>query len=376
MTDTATADIEATFRQTVELIEAGSELVRWTINDAAAADAAVVMVRRLRSAGISTPIVGDFHFNGHILLGKNAELSELLDKYRINPGNIGHGRQKDENFAKVIQIAVRYKKAVRIGVNWGSLDQDVVSGIMDSAKDCQTPEQIEELTRDVVIESALESARYAESLGLPRDRIVLSAKLSRVQDMVAVYERLAEATDHVLHLGLTEAGGGLKGIVASTAALSMLLQKGIGDTIRVSLTPEPGYSRTREVEVCREILQSLSQRYFMPSVVSCPGCGRTKSVYFQELAKSIRDHIAGRMAQWRDQYPGVEKLEVAVMGCVVNGPGESKHADIGISLPGASEDPVAPVYIDGEKTATLKGERIREEFIEILERYVKNRFGK
>ncbi len=374
MTDTPTAELYATFTQTIQLIEAGSELVRWTINDDAAAEGAIRVIRQLRAAGIQTPIVGDFHFNGHLLLSKHVELADLLDKYRINPGNVGKGAHHDKNFAQVIQIAVKRNKAVRIGVNWGSLDQEILSVVMDSNSKAKTPKDINEVMYAAVMESALESAQYALELGLPKEKLVISAKLSSVPDMVEVYERIARSCDYVLHLGLTEAGGGLKGTVASSTALAILLQKGIGDTIRVSLTPKPGAPRSREVEVCRELLQSLEQRHFIPTVVSCPGCGRTQSIFFRDLAQDLQQYIDSRIPDWRKEFPGVEKLKIAVMGCVVNGPGESKHADIGISLPGAMEDPDAPVYVEGKKVATLRGENIKVQFIEILENYIRKRF--
>ncbi|MBF0484928.1 MAG: flavodoxin-dependent (E)-4-hydroxy-3-methylbut-2-enyl-diphosphate synthase [Candidatus Omnitrophica bacterium] len=376
MTDTPTADADATFHQTVELVEAGSELVRWTINDDAAAQGAIKAIKSLRAFHITTPIIGDFHFNGHALLTKHGELAELLDKYRINPGNVASARKDDDNFSSIIKIAVKNNKAVRIGVNWGSLDKDLLADLMDKNARLAKPKTIKEVMYDTVVESAMDSCHRALDLGLPKNKLVVSAKLSILQDTVEVYQRLAELCDYCLHLGLTEAGGGVRGVTASVAALSILLQKGIGDTLRVSLTPEPGVSRAKEVEVCQEILQAMGFRFFIPSVTSCPGCGRTKSIYFQELAQSIRDHISSRMQEWRKEYPGVETLKVAVMGCVVNGPGESKHADIGISLPGAFEEPVAPVYIDGEKILMLKGDKIKEEFIQILESFVARRFGK
>jgi len=375
MTDTPTADVGATLRQTIELIEAGSELVRWTINDDAAARGAVDVIGRLRAEGILTPIVGDFHFNGHELLARHDDLARSLDKYRINPGNVGQGEGKDAHFAAIIKIAVKHDKAVRIGVNWGSLDRSILSSLAEKNAGSQKPRNIKELMSDAVVESALSSCRQALDLGLPKEKLVLSAKLSVLQDTIEVYERLAKACEHVLHLGLTEAGGGVTGMTASAAALSILLQQGIGDTIRVSLTPEPGVSRVREVEVCQAILQSMGFRYFFPGITSCPGCGRTKSIYFQELAKDVRDHVALRMGEWRKKYPGVEKLNIAVMGCVVNGPGESSHADIGISLPGTMEEPVAPVYINGQKAAVLKGDHIKENFIALLEKYIVQRFG-
>lgn len=376
MTDTPTADIKATLAQTVLLAEAGAELVRWTINDDAAADAAVEIIRRLRKNGLTTAFIGDFHFNGHELLAKHEDLAAMLDKYRINPGNVGKGARHDQNFAQVIRIAIKRHKPVRIGVNWGSLDQEILATMMDRNSGSANPKYVKEVMFEAVLESALESARYALELGLPREQIILSAKLSTVQDMVEIYERLAGQCDHVLHLGLTEAGGGVRGVAASTAALAILLQKGIGDTIRVSLTPEPGALRSKEVEVCRELLQSLGLRHFIPSVISCPGCGRTQSAYFQQLAAQINAHIVTKMPEWRTMYPGVETLKIAVMGCVVNGPGESQYADIGISLPGAMEDPAAPVYADGKKIAILRDDSIKEQFIEILENYISQKFRK
>lgn len=370
MTDTPTADVEATLAQTLQLIEAGSEMVRWTINDDDAAVGAVKVIQRLRANRIMTPIVGDFHFNGHLLLAKHPDLAEMLDKYRINPGNVGGGGRRDENFASIIKAAVKNNKAVRIGVNWGSLDKGLLSSLMDNNQRSADPKSISQIMYDAVIQSALDSCAYAMDLGLPKDKLVLSAKLSVVQDMVEVYRRLSRLCDTVLHLGLTEAGGGIKGVVASTAAIAILLQEGIGDTIRVSLTPEPGALRSREVEVCQELLQSLGLRYFIPSITSCPGCGRTKSAYFQELALDIQKYVSAQMPHWRSEYPGIEKLKIAVMGCVVNGPGESRHADIGISLPGALEDPVAPVYVDGQQKTVLKGEHIKEDFIALLEEYI------
>ena len=376
MTDTPTADIGATLAQTVLLAEAGAELVRWTINDDAAAVAAVQIIRRLREAELTTAFIGDFHFNGHTILEKNPELAELLDKYRINPGNVGKGSHHDRNFARIIEIAVRNKKAVRIGVNWGSLDQEILRTMMDANIKSDNCKDIKKVMFDTVLESALESARYALELGLPEEKLVLSAKLSTMQDLVEVNERLAERCPYVLHLGLTEAGGGVKGITSSVSALAVLLQKGIGDTIRVSLTPEPGALRSKEVEVCRELLQSMGLRFFIPTVVSCPGCGRTQSAYFQELAAEIQKYLAEKSPEWRKSYPGVEKLKVAVMGCVVNGPGESQYADIGISLPGVMEELAAPVYADGKKIKVLRGNNIKDQFIEILNTYIANRFGK
>lgn len=374
MTDTPTANVEATYQQTKALIEAGSELVRWTINDHEAAQGAVETIKRLRMEGITTPIIGDFHFNGHIILSKNPQAAKLLDKYRINPGNVGKGKLHDDNFAQIIKIAIDHGKAVRIGVNWGSLDQELLTALMDANAKSAHPKNFSDVTREAMIQSALQSAAYAMKLGLSKDRIILSVKMSVLQDMVAVYTRLAQECDFVLHLGLTEAGADIKGAVSSAAALSILLQQGIGDTIRVSLTPEPNVPRAKEVEVCKELLQSMGFRYFAPSVTSCPGCGRTSSNYFQYLAQDINAHIKLRMPGWKRQYPGVEQLKIAVMGCVVNGPGESRHADIGISLPGASERPIAPVYVDGKEFKTLKGEGIKDEFINILEDYIKNKY--
>ena len=375
MTDTPTADSEATFQQTVELIDAGSELVRWTINDGEAACAAPRIIQRLRDSGYTTPIIGDFHFNGHILLKQYPECAKSLAKYRINPGNVGKGDRHDENFAAIVQIAVEHDKAVRIGVNWGSLDQELLTDLMNQNACRPDPLDFKEVTYAAMIESALRSAHAAEKLGCRKERIVLSVKMSILQDMVTVYSRLAESCDYVLHLGLTEAGSDVQGISSSSAALGILLQQGIGDTIRVSLTPQPNVKRSREVEVCKNLLQSMGLRYFKPSVTSCPGCGRTSSNYFQYLAKDISEHIERKMPVWKKQYKGVEKLKIAVMGCVVNGPGESRHADIGISLPGASEKPIAPVYADGKELMTLKGDHIKEEFIGILENYIKGKCG-
>ncbi len=374
MTDTPTADVEKTLAQTKELIAAGSELVRWTINDDKAAKGAVEVIHRLRAEGIQTPIIGDFHFNGHILLRNNPQTAQVLDKYRINPGNVGKGQFHDDNFAQIVKIAIEHNKAVRIGVNWGSLDQELLTEMMDANAKLQTPKDFRDVTIDAMIQSAVRSSEYALKLGLPKEKIILSVKMSVLQDMVSAYERLSKETDLALHLGLTEAGADMKGAVSSASALAILLQQGIGDTIRVSLTPEPNVSRAKEVDVCKEILQCMGFRYFAPSVTSCPGCGRTSSNYFQYLAQDINAHIKLKMPLWKNEYPGVEQLKIAVMGCVVNGPGESRHANIGISLPGASERPVAPVYVDGEELMILKGERIKEEFIEILENYIKNRY--
>jgi len=375
MTNTPTRDVEATLAQTKELIAAGSEMVRWTVNDHDAAQGAAVAISRLRSEGIEIPIIGDFHFNGHTLLTKNPQTAQLLDKYRINPGNVGRGRLHDDNFAQIIKIAVDNGKAVRIGVNWGSLDQELLSELMNANAQSSDPKNFSEVTREAMVQSALRSAQYALKLGLPREKLVLSVKMSGLQDMVAVYQRLAQDCDFALHLGLTEAGADVKGAVSSAAALSILLQQGIGDTIRVSLTPQPHVPRSYEVEVCKELLQSMGFRYFAPSVTSCPGCGRTSSDFFQHLAGDINSYIKLKMPLWAKLYPGTEQIKVAVMGCVVNGPGERRHADIGISLPGTSENPIAPVYLDGKEFKTLKGDHIKEEFIEILETYIKQRYS-
>ena len=374
MTNTDTADVTATAQQITELAAAGSELVRITVNSAAAA-AAVPRIRdQLRVAGLTTPLVGDFHFNGHKLLAAHPGCAEALDKYRINPGNVGRGNRRDPQFAAMIEAACRWRKPVRIGVNWGSLEPELVTRLMDENSRAPEPREAREVLCEAAVVSALTSAARAEELGLPHDAIVISAKVSGVQDLISIYRSLAAGCDHPLHLGLTEAGMGSQGVVASTAALAVLLQEGIGDTIRVSLTPEPGGDRTNEVRVARDILQSLGLRAFMPRVVSCPGCGRTTSDYFQRLAGRIQAYVTSRMPAWRRDHPGVEAMTVAVMGCVVNGPGESRHANIGISLPGTDEQPVAPVYEDGEKTVTLKGERIAEEFQQLLERYVTRRY--
>jgi (E)-4-hydroxy-3-methylbut-2-enyl-diphosphate synthase len=374
MTNTDTADVEATVRQVRSLAAAGSELVRITVNTAAAAAAVAPIREQLERAGIMVPLIGDFHFNGHKLLREHPECAAALAKYRINPGNVGRGSKRDPQFAEMIEIACRHEKPVRIGVNWGSLDSDLLTRLMDENSALPQPLDAQQVTRNAVVQSALESARRAEQLGLAHTRIILSAKVSGVQDLIAIYRQLAARCDYPLHLGLTEAGMGSKGIVASTAGMAVLLQEGIGDTIRVSLTPEPNGDRAQEVIVAQEILQTMGLRAFAPLVVACPGCGRTTSTFFQELAARIQAHIRARMPQWRREYAGVEEMTVAVMGCVVNGPGESKHANIGISLPGTGERPVAPVYVDGEKTVTLKGERIAEEFQEIVERYVARRY--
>jgi (E)-4-hydroxy-3-methylbut-2-enyl-diphosphate synthase len=370
MTNTDTADIDSTTEQVRALARAGSELVRVTVNTDEAA-AAVPHVRdRLARVGVFVPIVGDFHFNGHKLLKAHPACAEALGKYRINPGNVGRGSKRDPQFAEMIEVACRNDKPVRIGVNWGSLDQDLLTRLMDENSATAEPLDANDVMREALVVSALESARRAVELGLPQDHIVISCKVSGVQDLIAVYRNIAQRCDYALHLGLTEAGMGSKGIVASTAGMSVLLQEGIGDTIRVSLTPETGGDRTQEVIVAQEILQTMGLRSFMPMVVACPGCGRTTSTYFQELAQKIQSHLRHQMPTWRKQYVGVEEMTVAVMGCVVNGPGESKHANIGISLPGTGERPVAPVYIDGQKGPTLKGDHIAEEFQTLVEDYV------
>ncbi|MDA8963401.1 flavodoxin-dependent (E)-4-hydroxy-3-methylbut-2-enyl-diphosphate synthase [Pseudomonadales bacterium] len=370
MTNTDTADIDGTAQQIIELAEAGSELVRITVNNDESAAAVPFIKERLQIRNISVPLVGDFHFNGHKLLADNPACAEALDKYRINPGNVGRGAKKDAQFSEMIEIACRYDKPVRIGVNWGSLDQVLLARLLDENAKQAVPRDLTAIMQDAVIQSALESAALAEEVGLGRDKIILSCKTSHVQDLVAIYRRLAAQSDYALHLGLTEAGMGSKGIVASTAALSLLLQDNIGDTIRISLTPEPGGSRKKEVQVAQEILQTMGLRAFTPMVIACPGCGRTTSTYFQQLAEDIQSYLRNQMPVWRDKHPGVESMSVAVMGCVVNGPGESKHANIGISLPGTGERPVAPVYIDGEKDVTLKGDHIAEEFQALVEDYV------
>ena len=376
MTNTDTADAEGTAQQVKSLARAGSELVRLTVNTAEAAEAVPRIRERLEQMGVSVPLIGDFHFNGHKLLREHPGCAEALAKYRINPGNVGRGSKRDPQFAEMIETACRYGKPVRIGVNWGSLDQDLLTRLMDENSSRAAPLSAQQIMRNAVVLSALESARRAEALGLAHDRIILSAKVSGVQDLIAIYGDLAGRCHYPLHLGLTEAGMGSKGIVASTAGMAVLLQQGIGDTVRVSLTPQPGGDRAQEVIVAQEILQTMGLRSFLPLVTACPGCGRTTSTVFQELAQRIQTHIRHRMPEWRAQYEGVEDMTVAVMGCVVNGPGESKHANIGISLPGTGERPVAPVYEDGEKTVTLKGERIAEEFQELLEQYVARRFSK
>src|ERR687892_1280085 len=375
MTNTDTADVEATVRQVIELADAGSEIVRITVNTHDAAKAVPHIRDRLLLRGYEVPLVGDFHYHGHLFLSRHPACADALAKLRINPGNVGFGKKRDAQFETMIEAALRHGKPVRIGVNWGSLDQDLSTRMMDENARLPAPKSAEEVLREVLVVSALASARRAEELGLGADRIVISAKVSRVQDLIAVYRELARRSAYALHLGLTEAGIGAKGIVATTAALAILLQEGIGDTIRASLTPRPGEARTQEVIVCQELLQSLGLRQFAPQVAACPGCGRTTSTYFQELADRIQDYLRAQMPLWQQQYPGVESLNVAVMGCIVNGPGESKHADIGISLPGTGESPAAPVFIDGAKALTLRGERIAEEFQALVADYVERRFG-
>lgn len=375
MTNTDTSDVDATVQQITELAYAGSELVRITVNNEASASAVPEIKDRLLGQGVSVPLVGDFHFNGHRLLEQYPDCAQALDKYRINPGNVGSGEKKDAQFNAMIEDAIRYDKAVRIGVNWGSMDKSLVARMMDENAHSSVPKDADEMIREIMVTSALESAAQAEQVGLGRDRMVLSCKMSAVQDLIAVYRLLAERSDYALHLGLTEAGMGSKGIVASTAALAVLLQEGIGDTIRISLTPEPGGARTREVQVAQEILQCMDLRAFTPHVIACPGCGRTTSTYFQQLAQDVQAYLADSMPIWRDRYPGVASMKVAVMGCIVNGPGESKHADIGISLPGTGEQPSAPVYVDGKKAVTLKGDNIAAEFQQIVREYVETRFG-
>jgi (E)-4-hydroxy-3-methylbut-2-enyl-diphosphate synthase len=375
MTNTDTADAIGTAIQVKALAQAGSELVRITVNSPEAAREVAPIREQLDRMGVDVPLIGDFHFNGHKLLAQFPDCAQALSAYRINPGNVGAGSRREGNFARMIEIAIRHRKPVRIGVNWGSLDQSLLARLMDENANRARPWDASEVMREALVTSAIDSARQAESLGMPGDAIVLSAKVSNVQDVVAVYRDLSRRCDWPLHVGLTEAGMGSKGIVASTAALAVLLQEGIGDTIRVSLTPEPGGDRTKEVIVAQEILQTMGLRAFAPMVVACPGCGRTSSTFFQELADRIQTYLRESMPRWRTVYPGVESMQVAVMGCVVNGPGESKHADIGISLPGSGEDPVAPVFVDGERTVTLKGERIAEDFQAIVDDYVKRRYA-
>jgi (E)-4-hydroxy-3-methylbut-2-enyl-diphosphate synthase len=374
MTNTDTADIAATVQQVVALAAAGSELVRVTVNNEESAAAVPLIVEQLEDRAVTVPVIGDFHYNGHLLLAKYPDCARALAKYRINPGNVG-GKRRDENFRAIIEIALVNDKPVRIGVNWGSLDQNLLTEMMDTNARLAGPRETRAVVMEAMVESALQSAALAEATGMAHDRIVLSAKVSGVQDLVAVYRLLAARCDYPLHLGLTEAGLGTKGVVASTAGLSLLLQEGIGDTIRVSLTPVPGGDRTEEVRVAQQILQSLGLRSFTPQVTACPGCGRTTSTFFQQMAQDIQEYLRDRMPVWRAEHPGVEEMKVAVMGCVVNGPGESKHADIGISLPGTFEDPTAPVYVDGRLLVTLRGDNIVTEFLGILNEYVASRYG-
>jgi len=375
MTNTDTADVEATARQVAALARAGSEMVRITVDRNEAAAAVPHIRDRLAAMGVRAPLIGDFHYIGHKLLAEHPACAEALDKYRVNPGNVGFKNKRDLQFGQIVETAIRNDKAVRIGANWGSLDQELLTHLMDENAQSPAPREAREVTREAMVRSALMSAARAEEIGLPRSSIILSAKVSAVQDLIAVYRMLAERSDYALHLGLTEAGMGSKGIVASSAALGVLLQEGVGDTIRISLTPEPGGDRTQEVRVAQELLQTMGFRVFAPQVAACPGCGRTTSTVFQELARDIQNHLSESMPQWRALYPGVESLNVAVMGCIVNGPGESKHADIGVSLPGTGEAPAAPVFVDGVKTVTLRGPRIAEEFKALVEGYVVRRFG-
>ncbi|HEY9058568.1 MAG TPA: flavodoxin-dependent (E)-4-hydroxy-3-methylbut-2-enyl-diphosphate synthase [Aurantimonas sp.] len=375
MTNTDTADIDATVAQVAALAEAGSEIVRITVDRDESAAAVPKVRERLDRLGVTVPLVGDFHYIGHKLLADHPACAEALAKYRINPGNVGFKDKKDRQFVAIVETAIRYDKPVRIGVNWGSLDQELLTRLMDANNDLPQPRSARAVTREAIIQSALLSAALAEETGLSRDRIILSAKVSQVQDLIAVYRDLSRRTTHALHLGLTEAGMGSKGIVASSAAMGILLQEGIGDTIRVSLTPEPGGDRTREVQVAQELLQTMGFRQFVPVVAACPGCGRTTSTVFQELAEKIQTDLRVNMPVWREKYPGVEALNVAVMGCIVNGPGESKHADIGISLPGTGETPAAPVFVDGKKTVTLRGPNIATEFQAMVAAYIERRFG-
>jgi len=374
MTNTDTEDARATAEQVALLAEAGSELVRVTVNTPSAARAVPEIHRLLEDAGVDVPLIGDFHYNGHLLLHDFPDCARTLDKYRVNPGNVGSGKHHDPNFRKIIEAAIEHGKPIRIGVNWGSLDPKLLTDLMNANASLPEPADARDVTREAIVQSALRSAEHAEAYGLAHDKIILSAKVSGVEDLILVYRSLAARCDYPLHVGLTEAGMGAKGVIASTAALSILLEEGIGDTIRVSLTPRPGGDRREEVEVCRHILQSLGMRAFTPQVSACPGCGRTTSTYFQELAETIDRHLRERMESWRVKYPGVENLKIAVMGCVVNGPGESKHADVGISLPGTGEDPKAPVYVDGKLRITLRGSGIAEEFLAMVDEYVARRF--
>lgn len=375
MTNTDTADIDSTVAQVAALHRSGSEIVRITVDRDESAAAVPKIRERLERLGVFVPLVGDFHYIGHKLLADHPACAEALAKYRINPGNVGFKEKRDRQFASIVEMAIRYDKPVRIGVNWGSLDQELLTRLMDENAAAGSPMTASEVTREAIVQSAILSAHLAEEIGLPRDHIILSAKVSQVQHLIAVYAELARRSDHALHLGLTEAGMGSKGIVASSAAMGILLQQGIGDTIRVSLTPEPNGDRTREVQVAQELLQTMGFRQFVPIVAACPGCGRTTSTVFQELAQRIQDDIRVSMPVWREQYPGVEALQVAVMGCIVNGPGESKHADIGISLPGTGETPSAPVFIDGQKAATLRGPNIADDFRTMVADYIEQRFG-
>ncbi len=375
MTNTDTADVDGTVQQVLELAQAGSELVRITVNNEESAKAVPHIREALDTKNCDVPLIGDFHFNGHRLLTEYPDCAQALGKYRINPGNVGKGQRRDTQFVQMIEVACQYDKPVRIGVNWGSLDQSVLARLLDENTQAGNPKELPEIMREAVITSALESAAQAVKVGLSKERIILSCKMSGVQELIAVYQNLAQRCDYALHLGLTEAGIGTKGIVASSAALAVLLQQGIGDTIRISLTPAPGASRTQEVIVGQEILQTMGVRSFTPMVIACPGCGRTTSDYFQHLAQDIQSYLRHKMPEWREQYHGVEEMEVAVMGCVVNGPGESKNANIGISLPGTGETPIAPVFEDGKRTVTLKGDHIAQEFQELVDRYVESHYG-
>ncbi len=375
MTNTDTADVEKTTEQIVSLASAGSEIVRITVDREDAAKAVPHIRDRIEQLGVDVPLVGDFHYNGHTLLAEHPACAEVLAKYRINPGNVGFGQKRDTQFSSMIDIANRFEKPIRIGVNWGSLDQTLLTQLMDENTASNSPKSASEVMQDAMVLSGVGSARRAEELGMPKDRIIVSAKVSQVQDLISVYRELASKCDYPLHLGLTEAGMGTKGIVASSASMGVLLQEGIGDTIRISLTPEPSGDRTREVTVAQELLQTMGLRAFIPLVTSCPGCGRTTSTVFQELADQIQKYLRENTSEWRKHYRGVEELKVAVMGCIVNGPGESKHADIGISLPGTGEEPVAPVFIDGKKATTLRGSNIVKDFQKLVEQYVKQRFS-
>lgn len=374
MTDTDTADRKATVKQIIECINVGSELVRITVNNADAAKNVMGIREDLDKLGYRTPLIGDFHYNGHTLLAEYPDCAKALDKYRINPGNVGFGEKKDKQFAMMIETAIKYDKPVRIGVNWGSLDKTILADLMDKNAKVADPKSSQEVMHEAIIQSALTSAAFAEDIGLARNKIILSCKVSAVQDLIAVYTQLAERCDYALHLGLTEAGMGTKSVVASSIAMGVLLQKGIGDTIRTSLTPEPGATRTKEVIVSQQILQTMGLRYFTPMVTACPGCGRTTSTFFRELAEQVQNFIGERMKSWRDNYVGVENMTLAVMGCIVNGPGESKHANIGISLPGTGEEPAAPIFIDGKKFTTLRGSNIANEFLAIIENYIQSTY--